>query len=125
MLKSRLHDRIACNLTFITRTEVPHLRGNAVFFHERLFCVVELQGVVRRQTNIHATSEETWEGIPVVKQEQRVVAERGKGDSYLRQIVQILQHRSFAQIDSMIYVVCHKKGYCQMLYITCLTSMGA
>ena len=54
------------------------------------FSIVELQGIISGEGYQEATGKVFWEGVAVVVQEQRVVAQRGHGDTYLGQVVEVL-----------------------------------
>lgn len=55
---------------------------------------VKLQGVVGGQGDHEASGQILWQRVPVVAEEQAVIAERRHGDANLCQVVEILQHRS-------------------------------
>jgi hypothetical protein len=52
---------------------------------------VELQGIICGQRDHEATGQVLRERVPVVAEEQAVVAERGHGDADLSQVIQVLQ----------------------------------
>lgn len=54
---------------------------------------VELQGVICGQGDHEATGQVLRERVPVVAEEQAVVAERGHGNADLSQVIQVLQDR--------------------------------
>lgn len=56
-------------------------------------CVVELQGVVGGERHVEAPGQVLGQGVAMVVEEERVVAEGGHGDAHLRQVVQVLQYR--------------------------------
>lgn len=51
---------------------------------------MELQGVVSAQTNIQPCLEEIRQGVPLVREEQSVIAQRTHSDANLLQIEEIL-----------------------------------
>ena len=55
---------------------------------------VELQGVICRQADTQSPRQVLGQRVAVVVEEEGVVAEGRHGDSNLRQIVQVLQHRN-------------------------------
>lgn len=55
---------------------------------------VKLQGVVGGQGDHEASGQILWQRVPVVAEEQAVIAERRHGNADLCQVVEILQHRS-------------------------------
>lgn len=55
---------------------------------------VKLQRVVCGQRDHEASGQVLRQRVAVVAEEQAVIAERGHGDAYLSQVIQILQHRS-------------------------------
>lgn len=55
---------------------------------------VKLQGVVGGQGDHEASGQILWQRVPVVAEEQAVIAERRHGDADLCQVVEILKHRS-------------------------------
>lgn len=54
---------------------------------------MELQGIVRGQRDHEAAGQVLGERVPVVAEEEAVVAERGHGDANLGQVIQVLQDR--------------------------------
>lgn len=58
---------------------------------------VKLQRVVCGQRDHEASGQVLWQRVTMVAEEQAVIAERGHGDTYLGQVVQILQHRSLVE----------------------------
>lgn len=54
---------------------------------------VELQGVVSGKGDYEASGKVLWQWVPVVAEEQAVIAERRHGDTDLCQVVEVLQHR--------------------------------
>lgn len=55
---------------------------------------MKLQWVVCGQRHHEAAGQIFGQRVAVVAEEQAVIAERGHGDAYLGQVVQILKHRS-------------------------------
>ena len=47
---------------------------------------VELKRIVRAQANVEPCLEEIWQRIPLVREEQRVVAQRAHGDADLFEV---------------------------------------
>ena len=74
---------VARNLAEVARREAPDLRGNAVLLYQGLLREVDLQGVVCGERDLQALAEEIGEGVLAVVQEERVVRERGHGDTDL------------------------------------------
>lgn len=62
---------------------------------------VELQRIISAQTDVQPYFEEIRQRVPLVRQEQRVVAQRTHGQPDLLQVIQILQSRHFAQEDAV------------------------
>ena len=60
-------------------------------------CEVELQRVVRAQADIEADLEEVGQGVPLVREEQRIVAQRAHRYPNLLEVEEILQGGHFAQ----------------------------
>lgn len=54
---------------------------------------MELERVIGAQSDPETTREEIWKRVAVVVEEQRVVWEGRHGNEYLRQIVDVLEHR--------------------------------
>jgi hypothetical protein len=75
MFKSTLIHTVPCDFTSITITQVPHLCCNTIFLHQWFLCIVELKGVVCRETDIQTSGKEIGEGVAVVVQKQRVIAQ--------------------------------------------------
>ena len=77
---------------------------------------MELQRIVSTQTNVEASLEEIRKRIPLVSQEQRVVAQRTHRNTDLLEIKQILQRRDLTKQDSMGYGMgcqeCRRKVVC-------------
>lgn len=67
---------------------------------------VKLQRVICGQRDHEASGQVLWQRVTMVAEEQAVIAERGHGDAYLGQVVQILQHRSLQG---------HNKAECRVL----------
>ena len=67
---------------------------------------MELQWVIRAQADIQADLEEVGKGVPLVRQEQCVVAQRAHREADLLQIEQILQRGNLPQEDPVGDGVC-------------------
>ena len=86
---------------------------------------MELQWVVRTQTDIKPDFEEIGEWIPLVRQEKRIVAERTHGKTDLLQIEEILQRRNLAQQNPMgDGMGCQKTGR-KMIRVSGFSAMRA
>jgi len=84
VLESTMVHRISCDFADVAGAQVPHLRGDAVFLHQRLLRVVELQRIVRRKADVQPTREKFRERVSMVEEEQRIVTERRHRDRDLR-----------------------------------------
>jgi len=84
---------------------------------------VELQGVVRAQTNVQADFEEIRQRIPLVREEQRIIAEWRHGQTYLLQVKQILESRDLAEQNPMRYRMGGKECCREMVRISRFTAM--
>ena len=62
---------------------------------------MELQRVVRTQTHIQPYLEKVRKRVPLVRQEQRVVAQRAHGQPDLFQVEKVLQGGDFTQEDAV------------------------
>ena len=62
---------------------------------------VELQWVVRAQTDVQADLEEVGERVALVRQEERVVAQRAHREPNLLEVEQVLQRGHLAQQDAV------------------------
>lgn len=58
---------------------------------------VELQGVVSGQRDHEAAGQILGERVPVIAEEEAVIAERGHGDADLGQVIQVLQDRGLGR----------------------------
>lgn len=58
---------------------------------------VELQGVIGGQRDHEAAGQVLGQWVPVVAEEEAVVAERGHGDANLGQVIQVLQDRGLGR----------------------------
>ena len=52
---------------------------------------VKLQRIVRAQTNVQPNLEELLQRIPLISEEQSVVAERAHSEAYLSEVEEVLQ----------------------------------
>ena len=64
---------------------------------------MELQGIVGAQTNVQADFEEIRQRIPLVCEEQRIIAEWRHGQTYLLQIKQVLKSGDLAEQNPVRY----------------------
>lgn len=58
---------------------------------------MELKRVVRAQANVEPSLEEIGKRIPLIREEQRIVAQRAHGDANLFEVKQILQRGNFTK----------------------------
>ena len=84
---------------------------------------MELQRIVRAQADVQPRLEKLFQWIPLVRQEQGVVAQRTHRDPDLLQIKQVLQGGDLAEQDSVRDRVRCEVGGRQVVRITCLPSM--
>lgn len=73
------------------------MRRDTVFLQEWFLCKMELQWVIRAQADVQTRLEEVRERVPLIRQEQGVVAEWAHRDTNLLQVEQVLQRRDLPQ----------------------------
>ena len=71
-----LDDGVFGQLGHIHSAEFVDLGGNSVLFDERLLGESKLQRIICGQTDVQTTSEVLQEWVALVRQEQRIVAQR-------------------------------------------------
>lgn len=64
---------------------------------------MELQWIVCAKTNIEPSLEEIWKGIPLIREEQSIIAQWTHCNSDLFEIEEILQCGDFTQKDPVGY----------------------
>ena len=84
---------------------------------------MELKRVIRAQADIQPRLEEFLQWVPLVCQEERVVAQRTHCDPDLLQIEQVLQRGDLAQQNPVGDRVRCEVGGCQMVGVPCFTRM--
>lgn len=84
---------------------------------------MELKRVIRAQADIQPRLEEFLQWVPLVCQEERVVAERAHCDPDLLQIEQVLQRGNLAQQNPVGDRVRCEVGRCQVVGVPCFTRM--
>jgi hypothetical protein len=85
---------------------------------------VELQRIVCAQADIEPRLEEIRERVPLVREEESVVAQRAHGDSDLLEIEQVLQRGDLAEQDSMRDGVRGQEGGREVVGIACFARVG-
>lgn len=84
---------------------------------------MELQRVVRAQADIQANLEEIRQWVPLVRQEQRVVAQRAHRKTDLLQVEKILQGGDLTQQDAMRDGVRSQEGRSEMFGVAGLATV--
>lgn len=88
-------------------------------------CKVELQRIVRTQTDVQPRFEEVRKRVSLVCQEKGIVTQRAHSDSDLLQVEQILQSGHFAEKDAMRNGVRREECSCEMVSVACFAGMRA
>jgi len=84
---------------------------------------MELQGIIGTQTNVQADFKEIRQRIPLVREEQRIIAEWRHGQTYLLQIKQILKSGDLAEQNPVRYRMCGEECCCKMIRISGFATM--
>ena len=86
---------------------------------------MELQRVVGAQANVQPCSEKLRQRVPLVRQEQRVVAQRAHGDADLLQVEQVLECGHLSQENPVRDGVGRQERRRQVVRVTGLPGVGA
>ena len=86
-------------------------------------CEVELQRIVRTQADIQSSFEILRQWVPLIGQEERVVAQRTHRDADLLQIKKILKSRDLTKQDAVGDGVRSKECRCQVVGIARLAGV--
>mmetsp|Transcript_8423 Transcript_8423/g.52656 ORF Transcript_8423/g.52656 Transcript_8423/m.52656 type:complete len:274 (+) Transcript_8423:4142-4963(+) len=116
--KEGLQNTVASNFTQVAGGELPHLGRHRVLFHERLLGEVDHQWIVRGQAHIKPPIEKCGERVPVIVQEQVVVAQRRHCKTDLFEVIQVLQARTLPQIDAVGNAVRPHEGRHQVIHVS-------
>lgn len=84
---------------------------------------MELQRIIRTQTDVQAYVEEVWERIPFIRKEERVVAERAHSDANLLEVEEVLQSRHFSKKNAVRDRVRGKECRSEVFRITCFAAV--
>ena len=77
------------------------MRSDAIFLEQRLLGEVELQRIIRAQTDVEPRLEEVRQRVALVGEEEGVVAERAHRNSDLLEVEKVLKRRDLAQQNSV------------------------
>lgn len=80
---------------------------------------MELQRIVRAQTDVQTNLEEVRQWVPLVCQEERIIAERAHSDADLLQVEQVLKRRNFAEENAVRDGVRGEESGGEMVGIAC------
>ena len=64
-------------------------------------CKMELQRVVRTQANVQANTEELWERITFIREEERIVAKWAHSDANLLEVKEVLKCWNLTEEDAV------------------------
>ena len=77
------------------------MRSDTILLQQRFLGEVELQRVIRAETDVQPGLEKVGERVAFVSQEQGVVAQRAHCHTYLLQIEEVLQRRDLPQENTV------------------------
>jgi hypothetical protein len=84
---------------------------------------VELQGVVRAQTHVQSDFEKVRQRVPLVCEEQRIIAQWRHGQSYLLEVKQVLESGHLAEQNPVGYGMRSQESRRKMIRISRFTAM--
>ena len=125
MLKAALHDRMLCELAHVHSAEPVDLRGHGIFFNQGLFGKRELQWVICRQGDVEPSLQILGERISVVREKERIIAQRRHCNADLVEIEDVLQKRHLSEHETMAYAVTAQYCSGKMVNIPRLATMRA